>query len=237
MNLPCSQCESAPRAAGLTPSLPSTTAGWSCPAWPTTRSAWWCSTSPCRTCLGQALLEQITAHDPDLPTIVLTATHDLETAVQCMQAGALDYLVKPVDTHRLVAVRASSPGAARPARGGELPRAGACQRSPAPTGSLCRDRDPDTTMHALFRYAAAIAQSPQPVLITGETGTGRSCWRAPCISWRRPAAILWRSMWRASTIRCSRTPCLGIRGGAFTGARPPPRGPDHACRRWHPVSG
>jgi DNA-binding NtrC family response regulator len=51
---------------------------------------------------GQALLEQITAHDPDLPTIVMTATHDLETAVQCMQAGALDYLVKPVDKHRLV---------------------------------------------------------------------------------------------------------------------------------------
>src|SRR5262252_2237907 len=51
---------------------------------------------------GQALLEQITAHDPDLPTIVMTATHDLETAVQCMQAGAVDYLVKPVDKHRLV---------------------------------------------------------------------------------------------------------------------------------------
>src|SRR5215813_11535484 len=52
---------------------------------------------------GPALLAQITAYDPALPTIVLTATHDLETAVQCMQAGAMDYLVKPVDTPRLVA--------------------------------------------------------------------------------------------------------------------------------------
>ena len=52
---------------------------------------------------GQALLEQITAYDPDLPTLVMTATHDLETAVQCMQAGAIDYLVKPVEKHRLVA--------------------------------------------------------------------------------------------------------------------------------------
>src|SRR6266446_6598229 len=51
---------------------------------------------------GQALLEQITATYPDIPAIVMTATHDLETAVQCMQAGALDYLVKPVDKHRLV---------------------------------------------------------------------------------------------------------------------------------------
>src|SRR5262249_53457071 len=51
---------------------------------------------------GQALLEQIMATDPGLPTIVMTATHDLETAVQCMQAGAIDYLVKPVDKQRLV---------------------------------------------------------------------------------------------------------------------------------------
>src|SRR5215468_1689283 len=52
---------------------------------------------------GQALLEQITATYPDIPAIVMTATHDLETAVQCMQAGAIDYLVKPVDKDRLVA--------------------------------------------------------------------------------------------------------------------------------------
>src|SRR6266436_6988832 len=51
---------------------------------------------------GQALLEQITATYPDIPAIVMTATHDLETAVQCMQAGAIDYLVKPVDKDRLV---------------------------------------------------------------------------------------------------------------------------------------
>src|SRR5262249_9524380 len=29
------------------------------------------------------------------------------------------------------------------------------------------------TMHTLFRYVEAIAPSPQPVLITGETGTGK----------------------------------------------------------------
>ena len=52
---------------------------------------------------GQTLLEQITATAPGLPTIVMTATHDLETAVQCMQAGAIDYLVKPVEKPRLVA--------------------------------------------------------------------------------------------------------------------------------------
>jgi two-component system nitrogen regulation response regulator GlnG len=42
---------------------------------------------------GQVLLEHITADYPDLPVILLTATNDLETAVQCMRAGAVDYLV------------------------------------------------------------------------------------------------------------------------------------------------
>ncbi len=69
---------------------------------------------------GQALLEQITAYDPDLPTIVMTATQDLETAVQCMQAGAIDYLVKPVEKDRLVASvqRALELRALRRGRGG-----------------------------------------------------------------------------------------------------------------------
>lgn len=70
---------------------------------------------------GQALLEQITATYPDIPAIVMTATHDLETAVQCMQAGAIDYLVKPVDKNRLVSsVRRA--GAARLAGGGVIPQ-------------------------------------------------------------------------------------------------------------------
>ena len=51
---------------------------------------------------GQALLERVSADHPDVPVILLTATSDLDTAVQCMQAGALDYLVKPVEENRLL---------------------------------------------------------------------------------------------------------------------------------------
>src|SRR5262252_8419493 len=122
---------------------------------------------------GQALLEQITAHDPDLPTIVMTATHDLETAVQCMQAGALDYLVKPVDKHRLVssvrralelcALRRQVDAPVESLRGAAAP----------PHRAFAEIVTQNATMHALFRYVEAIAPSPQPVLITGETGTGK----------------------------------------------------------------
>src|SRR5262245_3282196 len=122
---------------------------------------------------GQALLEQIIAYDPDLPTIVMTATQDLETAVQCMQAGAIDYLVKPVEKHRLVA-------AVQRALELRALREEVCALQERPLSDIPHQREAfaeivtqNPTMHALLRYVAAIARSPQPVLITGETGTGK----------------------------------------------------------------
>ncbi|MGH8587423.1 MAG: response regulator, partial [Gammaproteobacteria bacterium] len=51
---------------------------------------------------GQELLKRVADGYPDVPVIVITAINDLETAVHCMQAGAIDYLVKPVESSRLV---------------------------------------------------------------------------------------------------------------------------------------
>jgi two-component system, NtrC family, nitrogen regulation response regulator GlnG len=39
--------------------------------------------------------------DPDLPIIMLTAVADLTTAARCMQAGAKDFLTKPIDLNAL----------------------------------------------------------------------------------------------------------------------------------------
>jgi two-component system nitrogen regulation response regulator GlnG len=39
---------------------------------------------------GQALLEQVAGDYPDIPILLMTATNDLETAVQCVQTGASD---------------------------------------------------------------------------------------------------------------------------------------------------
>ena len=122
---------------------------------------------------GQVLLEQITANHPTIHAIVMTATHDLETAVQCMQAGAIDYLVKPVDKHRLVSSvrRALELRALRQAVGSlhEPLRSDTSQ----PHQAFAEIVTQSPTMQALLRYVAAIARSPQPVLITGETGTGK----------------------------------------------------------------
>jgi two-component system, NtrC family, nitrogen regulation response regulator GlnG len=122
---------------------------------------------------GKSVLAQVCASHPDVPVILMTATDDVDTAVQCMQTGAIDYLVKPVEEGRL---------ASSVKRALELRVLRAEALSPKERGA--RDFTPcsevfaeiitqDHAMLALFRYAEAVARYTHPVLITGETGTGK----------------------------------------------------------------
>ena len=122
---------------------------------------------------GQVLLEHMTADYPDISVIVMTATNDLETAVQCMQAGAIDYLVKPVEANRLVAsVRRALEIRALRAEVLSL-KERLLTDSPPHREAFAEIITQSKAMHGIFRYVEAIAHSPQPVLITGETGTGK----------------------------------------------------------------
>jgi DNA-binding NtrC family response regulator len=122
---------------------------------------------------GQVLLEQVAATYPDLPIILMTATNDLDTAVQCMQAGAIDYLVKPVEKNRLV----SSIKRALEIRALRAELLSLKERFLADTlrhpEAFAEIITQSKAMQAIFRYLEAIGTSPQPVLITGETGTGK----------------------------------------------------------------
>src|SRR5262249_31869126 len=109
---------------------------------------------------GQALLEQIPTTYPSVHTLVMTATHDLATAVQCMQAGALDYLVKPVDKHRLVTAvrRALELSALR--RAVDTPPAAPGAAPPPPAFADLVTQNPP--MHTPFCYVAPPAPPPPP---------------------------------------------------------------------------
>jgi two-component system nitrogen regulation response regulator GlnG len=122
---------------------------------------------------GHTLLEQVAGDHPDIPVIVMTATNDLETAVRCMQHGAIDYLVKPVEDNRLV----SSVKRALETRMLRAEVLSLKERlltdTPHQREAFAEVITQSKTMFAIFRYIEAIAPSPQPVLITGETGTGK----------------------------------------------------------------
>lgn len=122
---------------------------------------------------GQVLLERISADYPDIPVIILTAIDDLSTAVECMKEGAFDYLVKPVERNRLVAAVKR----ALEMRGlrdevlllKERLLSDSLEHADAFVEIITQNR----AMLAIFRYIEAISVSEQPVLITGETGTGK----------------------------------------------------------------
>ena len=53
---------------------------------------------------GLDLLAQIQAIDPTLPVIVMTAWGSVELAVEAMRRGARDFIQKPWDNARLLAI-------------------------------------------------------------------------------------------------------------------------------------
>lgn len=122
---------------------------------------------------GIDLLPMIIREYPDLPVIVMTAVDDAETAVLCMRKGAFDYLVKPVEAGRLVStvMRALE----HHSLSHELDTlrtvlfGGGLQHPDAFDGIVTAS----PRMETIFRYMEMVAGSNHPILITGETGTGK----------------------------------------------------------------
>lgn len=122
---------------------------------------------------GEAILDQVTSRHPHIPVIIITGRIDAETAVDCMKSGAFDYIVKPVDENRLIASVKKS------LQFGELHQENQALRDKLRDGKLNRPEAFDaivthsSKMMLLFNYSESIAKTSQPVLIKGETGTGK----------------------------------------------------------------
>jgi DNA-binding NtrC family response regulator len=122
---------------------------------------------------GEEVLAMANGELPGLPVIVVTGANDVDTAVRCMKAGAFDYMVKPVEKSRLIA------GVRRAVELQELQRENRLLKAhvlsdrlehPEAFAEIVTRSD---RMRSVFQYVEAIAASPQPVLITGETGVGK----------------------------------------------------------------
>jgi two-component system, NtrC family, response regulator AtoC len=119
---------------------------------------------------GIDLLKRIREFDPAIPVIIMTAYGTIEGAVEAVKLGAFDYMKKPVDLEelKLLADRARENALLkqelsyyRRRAANELPFAGILGRSPAMQAVMDQ-----------VRQVAALDETP-PVLITGETGTGK----------------------------------------------------------------
>ncbi len=122
---------------------------------------------------GFELLKFLNVEYPEIPVIIITAIKEIDLAVECIKMGACDYLVKPVEKNKLIS---------------SIKKALEMNRLKEEiTGlkyRLIEDKLENETafseiitvnqkMRGLFKYIEVISKTDQPVLITGETGTGK----------------------------------------------------------------
>jgi len=163
---------------------------------------------------GIELLGDLKAIDASVPVIILTAFGTVETAVEAMKRGAIDYLTKPIARDELVLTIAKTLKLRRLEAENEDLRDTLNDRfrfssiiglSPA--------------MTAVFETLKKVAATDATVLITGESGTGKEL-VAKALHFNSP-----RRAQRLVTVNCAAIPhelleseLFGHVRGAFTGA-------------------
>lgn len=122
---------------------------------------------------GEEVLSKVSAEHPEVSVIVLTGESDVELAVKCMKLGAFDYILKPFQNAQLVtAVRRAMAENALRFEASRL-REHFFSTDLDDAESFSEIITSDATMIRLFGYLEAISRGNQPVLVLGETGTGK----------------------------------------------------------------
>jgi DNA-binding NtrC family response regulator len=158
---------------------------------------------------GMETLARIRQRDAELPVLLITAHADLRQAVTAMKGGAEDYLAKPVDLEELRVAILDALGEPTEAAVDQTPL------PPLPAGLVCES----SSMRRVLRTLAVVAPSDAPVLIRGETGTGKEVVAALIHAWSR------RAKGAFVAANCASLPetlvestLFGHSRGAFTGA-------------------
>ncbi len=115
---------------------------------------------------GLELLPQLKELRPDMSVIVFTAAGSIEMAVEAMHLGADNFLQKPVDPPRLLAIVAKGLEACRLRR-----RSSALERLSARSATLLLGDS--AAMKEATALAGTVAGRDTTVLLLGETGTGK----------------------------------------------------------------
>jgi two-component system response regulator FlrC len=149
---------------------------------------------------GHELLSEVQRLYPGLPMMLITAYGQISHAVSAMQAGAIDYLVKPFEPQVLVDAVTKVVGGTRQ------------KSADAPVAE-------DPVSKRTFQLAAKVAGSDSTVMISGESGTGKEV-LARYIHQQSP-----RADQPFVAINCAAIPenmleaiLFGHEKGAFTGA-------------------
>ncbi len=163
---------------------------------------------------GFELLEEIASLAPYTRVIVITGNAEVENAMKAISLGAADFYAKPIDLKILKVILA------RTFRVHELEEANrSLQLQCSQTGSLCGIIGISPVMTKLFERLTHASKTDYPVLITGNTGTGKE------VAAKAIHSLSRRAEQPLIIINCGAIPenliesaLFGHEKGAFTGA-------------------
>ncbi|KJS04971.1 MAG: chemotaxis protein CheY [Gammaproteobacteria bacterium BRH_c0] len=158
---------------------------------------------------GLDLLAQIRALTPWMRTVIVTALSAIDTAVDAMQSGAVDYLVKPCSPDQLRQSAAKQINARRMAMRLETAAAqtAACPDSLSPA------------MMTILDTARQVANTDANILILGESGTGKGELAKSIHRWSKRTSKPFVTINCPSlSVELMENELFGHSRGAFTGA-------------------
>jgi len=118
---------------------------------------------------GMTVLKEVKRINPEIDVVIITAYGTIETAVDAMKAGALDYITKPIEFEELLLL------VDRVAERRTLLRENELLREQLGEKGITTDRIVyrSPRMDAILNMAGRIAASRTTVLLQGESGTGK----------------------------------------------------------------
>ena len=120
---------------------------------------------------GLELLKRIRLADESLPVVVMTAWGSVDVAVEAMRRGARDFVQKPWDNERLLAIVRTQTELGRAIRlGRRLELANQAMMADGRSPLLAES----PAMRPVLDVIARVGPSDANVLISGENGTGKS---------------------------------------------------------------
>jgi nitrogen regulation protein NR(I) len=163
---------------------------------------------------GIETLQHLRSASPKLPVVLMTAFGTAQTAIEAMKYGAFDYIMKPFDPDKAIAIAAKALKASADLRAVTdlRPTINTEDYKEGIVGS-------SSVMQDVFKVIGQVTASDVTVMITGESGTGKEL----------VARSIWKHSHRANkpfiAVNCAAIPdnlieseLFGHEKGSFTGA-------------------
>ena len=159
---------------------------------------------------GVELIREIKKHRPEAEVILLTAHGNIPDGVQAIKNGAFDYITKGDDNRKIIPTISRAVDEVEKKKG---------KVAPPVSYSFDSIIGSSNGLKQAVALARKVADTDVPVLLTGETGTGKEVF-SHAIHYASP-----RSQYPIMAINCSafskdllESELFGYKAGAFTGA-------------------